>query len=282
MNTDQAITLLATSYVSKEILLKFLGPSAEFYGYELKNCNELLVKKIKEIFQKSIKKIGLLIDKPYKIPYKVIKEVITNADAIEDELLIEYYSGLLASSRTENRRNDMAMSLLVLLKGLSTYTIRSHYIFYKICYLIFHGAKGNIEMRTESEKFKIFIPFEVYFHAMDLSEENPSKIFSHCINSLAQHDLIEMNYSAGPKLLLSKNYPSIDFETDGIIVAPSPKGIELFLSVYGHGNNLIEDFFSLVFDDSEFPTIEILNGFRKLHNEQNKENLDLVEESIKV
>jgi hypothetical protein len=73
-----------------------------------------------------------------------LKEILENGAWCEEELQVEYFGGVLASSRTGISRDDRGAYFTSLISRLSTYQLRSHYIFYHLFKKIFDGEDINI------------------------------------------------------------------------------------------------------------------------------------------
>jgi hypothetical protein len=85
---------------SKEIIVKILGPTAEYIGGELRSYTEKGAANLRRIFTNTEKKLGARLDQPGQVPPKVLKNVLNEGYFCEDELAAEYFGGVLASSRS--------------------------------------------------------------------------------------------------------------------------------------------------------------------------------------
>jgi len=61
-----------------------------------------------------------------------LKNVFDEGKYCEDDLSKEYFAGVLASSRTKDGKDDRGMTNAKLVSNLSSYQIRTHYIFYTL------------------------------------------------------------------------------------------------------------------------------------------------------
>lgn len=206
------------------------------------------------------KKLGEEINNSNSVPPRVAKEVFDNGGMCDDDFLVEYYSGLLASSRTGIDRDDRVISLLSLLKTMSTYQIRTHYIIYTIFRSLFLGREINIQIAVNAEKLVTFIPIDVYIKAMDFNDfEDIGGIISHCIHLISLNNLISNNFYFGTKEFLLEQYPNnLNIKGEGFIVAPSPIGSELFLSIHGLRDCGASDIFSNKYSQLETRVSDII------------------------
>ncbi len=101
---------VAVGIASKEIITRFLGPTAEYLGEELKNSVEKCNINLNDIFQKAVRKSGERLNEEALVNPRVLKSVVTDGSYCDDDTLKEYYAGILASSRTTNATNDIGVS----------------------------------------------------------------------------------------------------------------------------------------------------------------------------
>lgn len=224
--------VLATSlYVSKDLIQKLLGPSVEYLGQEVR---DVLKRNLSKILNKAINKVGEDIDKPGVVPPRVIKEVYDSGAYCEDDLSQEYYAGLLATSRGKNIKDDLLVPLLDILKGLSSYQIRMHYLVYWHISKIFRSSKLNIGIGSDRYKMQIFIPFETAAIGLNVRDRKDwNDIVDHSLLGLETKDLIEKENTFSGKADFITEQTNVIVSNPGIVVAPSLLGAELFLRSLG-------------------------------------------------
>ena len=223
------------AYLGKDGLQKLLGPTADYLGGELQEFTKKRVENIGKIFSKAEEKLGDSIESPGQVPPKVLKTVINEGSYCDDEIAVDYFGGILASSRTDLGRDDRGARIAKILDGMSTYQIRSHYVIYSLIKKIFSdcGYKYNLEDRP---KMELFIPMNVYIASMQFDQKELQQfgsILNHALFGLNNDDLIE-GFQYGPLDHVKKHFP--DASSDGILVSPSAFGAELYLWGYGKGN----------------------------------------------
>jgi len=239
------------AYLSKDGLNKLLGPTAEYLGEGLKEFTMKRIENIGRIFKKGTSKLGQRIERPGKVPPKVLKGVINEGSYCENELASEYFGGVLASSRTTIDRDDRGASILKTVDGLSTYQIRTHYLIYNAIRKLFFGSgyHFNIEDRP---KMEIFIPLEAYKTAMKISPEENKQfhpLLSHSFFGLHNEALIE-NFRYGSVKTMLKFYKKAT--TAGIVCTPSAFGAELYLWAHGLGDKT----YNYILVAPDFPSIK--------------------------
>lgn len=226
------------AYLGKDGLQKLLGPTADYLGGELQEFTKKRIENVGKIFSKAEQKLGENINYPGQVPPKVLKTIVNEGSYCEDSVAVDYFGGILASSRTELGRDDRGARIAKILDGMSTYQIRSHYIIYSLIKKKFKdsGYQYNIEDRP---KMQLFIPMNVYVASMQFDEKELqqfSAIINHALFGLSNDDLIE-SFQYGPKDYIQKHFP--EATCDGILVSPSAFGAELYLWGYGEGNRAL-------------------------------------------
>lgn len=237
------------AYLGKDGLSKLLGPTAEYLGSELQEFTKKRIENIGKIFSKAEIKLGSDINKPGRVPPKVLKTIINEGSYCEDAVAVDYFGGILASSRTELGRDDRGGRIAKILDGMSTYQIRTHYIIYSFIRKIFHNS-GYVFNMEDRPNMELFMPWNSYILSMQFDQKEKNQLISilnHSFFGLSSDDLIE-TFQYGPKEHITKYYGKA--EDGGIIVQPSALGAELYLWGYGKGdkelsyainNDLIQD-----------------------------------------
>jgi hypothetical protein len=229
------LTILGTALGSKDLVIKILGPTADYLGTGMREWTERGVQNIGRVFENARKKLGDRIETPGAVPPKVLKGIISEAPFCDDELAAEYFGGVLASSRSGVSRDDRGAAFAALVGRLSAYQIRAHYFFYSLVRILYEGIAENIGAQQGREKLKTFIPIQTFGTAMEFGPgEKGDVLLSHVMFGLAREALIESSFNYGPLPDIRSYYPEAD--TSGIVISPSALGVELFLWAHGRGD----------------------------------------------
>jgi len=238
-------TLLAV-YGGKEALQKLLGPSLKSFGLEFKSFTEYALANLTNIFNKAIRNVGDEIESEGCIHPRVLKGVIQEGAFTDDDVSQEYFAGVLASSRTTNTMDDKGAYFISLLSRLTTFQIRSHYIFYTLFANLLKDCVFSPTNDRTMKQCRIYIPDESLHDALQpgcyLDE-----ISSHIIYGLLREDLVYECVSGDQKHLrmgLELDYESITGGRSGFFVSPKSIGAELYLWAIGHGEIPPQYFFS--------------------------------------
>ena len=239
MDVGTALVLAGGATASKDLLIKLLGPTADYLGEGTKSNIQKSYDNIYKIINHSIKLLGPKIETKGEVSPRILKHIINEGAYCEDELASEYFGGVLASSRTNESKDDRGLSYLAVVSNMSTYQIKTHYIFYSIIEKLFKSQNLSCSINADCEKMEVFLPYNVYSESMGLNEGD-SHLLSHCMAGLSRLNLIT-KYAYGSKEHISKYYPEANSE--GILFTPSHFGAELYLWVHGYSNILVNNFF---------------------------------------
>lgn len=247
------LTILGTAVGGAKVVEKILGPTAEYVGQQLKEWTEKKVKNTANIFKNAEKKLGDKINQDGNVSPKVLKGILEDGAWCEEELQVEYFGGVLASSRSGVTRDDRGAYYTDLISRLSTYQLRTHYLLYHSIKNHFNGQDININDGNVWRDLELFFPNETYYYAMDFSKEeadNWGNLLSHSLWGLNKEDLIS-DFFSGNLEHIKKKFPLAD--KDGVLMSPTKIGVELFMWAYGLGQSSPNDFFkeSVVFNNDQ-------------------------------
>lgn len=248
-DTGTGMIALGVALGGKDILIKMLGPTAEYLGNGMKDFATQRIENVKNIFSNASAKMGSNLDEEGSVPPKVLKGILDDGSFANDVLSVEYFGGVLASSKTPSGRDDRGAYFNALISRLSVYQLRCHYIFYHLFKRVFNGETTSFNSQHGSDLFKIFVPFDTYTAAMAFDENKETSvlwqyanILAHVMNGLAREGLIGSYYAYGGQKEMVPIFSGADWD-GGIIVTPTSQGAELFLWAYGKGKAPVHEFF---------------------------------------
>ncbi len=229
---------------SSPLMIKVLGPTAEYFGKGLHDITKKRVENLTKIFQKAEKKLNRRGSQKGSVPPRVLKYIMNEGSYVDNELTSEYFSGVLASSKSTISRDDRGISFLKKLSEMSNYEIRMHYILYSTYRQVFIDSKAiYLGQVSIAESFKVFIPINSLIKALALENgENISEILEHTIPLLRNRGFIGRSYLYGSKEYIQKE--NSRFNDAGLITSPSLLGAQLFLAAHGYIKTLAD----VVFD----------------------------------
>ncbi len=228
------------AYLAKDVVAKLLGPTADYLGTGLKDFTQHRIENIGKVLSNASKKLDSQLEKPGQVPPRILKAVINEASYCEDPLVLEYFGGVLASSRTESGRDDRGVRLAKVVDNLSVYQIRTHYLLYSTIATLFSYSGKRFGTSETRRQLQVFLPIQGYVDSMMFSQEewdNP-QILTHIWHGLFSDDLIEDQWRFGNQEALKKIFARAP--SPGIVCTPSALGAELFLWAFGYGDSPLE------------------------------------------
>lgn len=220
-----------TSKVSSNLLQRALGPTADVIGAALAQYTELRLFNTERIAAKAAKKSEARNRSGPANP-RVAHKVLEEGSYADDELLAEYFSGLLAASRTPSGRDDRAVFWTNVVGSLSTVQIRLHYALYREWAT---QLSGRTDINLDINEGRSAAAAEVaFFDAVCITEallptgqlsSTALPNFTHAVIGLVREGLIGPDYGWGSREATSRKespYPQLFW------TKPTAPGIELF------------------------------------------------------
>ena len=232
------------AYLAKDGVAKLLGPTAEYLGEGLRDFTQRRGESIGKMLSNACKKLGSQLEAPGQVPPRILKAVINDASFCEDPLMLEYFGGVLASSRTDDGRDDRGARLMKIVDNLSVYQIRTHYLLYSTIASLFSKSGKRLEFPEDRIQLQVFLPGTGYETSMMFSQkewDNP-QMMTHIWHGLSSDGLIENDWTFGSHEVIKKKFAKAS--EDGIVCQPSVMGSELFLWAFGYGASPIEHMLS--------------------------------------
>jgi hypothetical protein len=237
-------------------LQKVLGPVLSEIGEDLKN---LYARGRDMILAAAYRK--LRDDKgDKKANLRVARDVLWSGAFTDEEICAEYFGGILASSRTEDGKDDHAVQFVDIAKALSSKQLNLHYVVYHSLNKLLTAAGQPINVGLGSE----LEPQKVWFSAIELKQNLELRI--------------DTDFHVLHRRGLISDY-RIDFHDLGdrgkfpyVFVGPTSFGV-LFYAV---AHNNLDQWLSFDQTDfGEFPDISLPNYYaRKLEDLLKQLNLD--------
>ncbi len=250
------------SHLSSDRLDRLLGSTSDYLGVELQDFAQRRVDNVGRIFARAEAKLGEKINLPGQVPPKVLKTVLHEGSYADNDLAIEYFGGVLASSRTETGRDDRGARIAGIVDKMSSLQLRSHFLTYAAIASVFRKQPLTIGDPAQRELMRTFIPYAGWADAMELDDgerQNP-QLVSNIWFGLASDGLIGPTWYLGDTQSLKQVFS--DCPSDGVVCEPSIPGAELFLWALGNGDQsidtLITDELDLTFEGAPAPIEGVL------------------------
>lgn len=184
-------TAIVAAYLSKDGIEKVLGPTAAYLGNNIKDFVEKRHRAFDEIFTRAKKRLGKRIENPGTVPARVLKEIINDATYSEDNVTLEYYAGVLASSRTPSGSDDRGARIAKLISNMSSYQLRGHYLLYRAFVETFRGDPQSLDAQDGRNSAAIMIDFDALHRGLGLEDNHfDITIWQHILFGLERDALI--------------------------------------------------------------------------------------------
>lgn len=235
---------------SKDLLLKVLGPSADYLGEKTLGLTKKADINLNNIFKKAEQKLLPQKQKIGQVPHRVLGQVILNGSICDDEIEAEYFGGVLASSKSEISRDDRGATISALIGRLSAYDLRAHYLFYYSMKELYEGR--NVSTRDETGShyglnglltFFNIPSFHLSMGFSDAEMKNRNTIMATTLIKLANEGLLSSNIRSGPVSITSLDKFNPEINSEGYWVFPSLLGLDLFMWAHGYGGEDTDNFF---------------------------------------
>ncbi|MGH3462805.1 MAG: hypothetical protein ACRDP9_15190 [Kribbellaceae bacterium] len=249
------------------MILKLFGPSAEYLGEHWRSkLEERAQRNAGRVASRAIEKLGSRIDQPGEIPPRALRGILEEAQYSEDEVSVEYVSGVLASSRTPDGKDDRATSITATISRLSSFSLLAHYIWYTEIKRLLHDVDQPDIANLGLDRAQIFMPFSTFRGAVSDERANDTGNLMHAIHYLEKESLISVPaYGARHMIrnyLMSMTTQHVEAvpEEGGMILAPTLVGMDLYLWSQGLGGTTTYMFFDETFKPEPIPDVDIPEG----------------------
>lgn len=204
----KAATSSEAAAASARLWERFLGPTADVLGSHLANWTEKRLENVGRIARKAQAKNA---GRDGAVNPRVAKQILDDGSYSDDEMMAEYYSGILAASKSPDGRDDMGLPWTSLVSSLSSFQVRMHYILYRSWALLLEGQTSEelwlgVGRRRQTIRFELV---ELVTAIGWKPEMNMGALLGHCVSGLIRTGLLDENYAWG---VLEPNDRAREFE----------------------------------------------------------------------
>lgn len=228
------------AYLSKDGVTRLLGPSADYLGGELKDLVQKSQRNLASVFQRAERKCGPKLEEDGAVNPRVLKHIYDEARFSDDDLLAEYFAGVLASSRTKDGKDDRGVYYSQIVKALSVYQTRMHYFFYYLMWLHSKGSSIDLNDYYGRQKLTLVVPASVYEGTFGVAEEQEEMgIITHSLAGLGPSAVSSLFTVVAEKLsyellgAVKKEHLANFQEQNGVYIAHDSMGCPRYV---GRGN----------------------------------------------
>ncbi|MDQ0642046.1 hypothetical protein [Microbacterium murale] len=230
------------------LLSRLLGPSADVIGEDW--ADRLRQKNMTRLLKKTEKLAAGKEDPGWAQP-RVANAVFEAAQYANDEIVTDYLSGVLASSREPDGGTDDALPWSSLVSRLSALQLRIHYVLYLNLRQVLSASEDHQHL-YDFESKEVAIPMREFLSAVGLDpDQSDFQRFADALQGLMQEDLVH-DFAYGPRDFFTerdaKTFPPLDlpgmpdkrrvFEppyVDALLIHYSQFGVQFFLWGVGMG-----------------------------------------------
>lgn len=221
---EQLTFSVATAVTAKPLLERLLGPSFDYAG---KAMADLLArygnKNVRTIFRVAAARVDeLMLDRG--VSPRVLKAVIEEGCFADDSVTQEYFAGLLAASFSGDISDDEAVTFVNIVRNLTAAQIKFHHMMYSLKRVIFNPP--HFRALPADVDGEMFIPHDIIQIQTGASSVAMRR---NIVRGLAHERLIAAEFKTDALAFDPAEQGSID----GVIVAGTSIGAELFLWVHG-------------------------------------------------
>lgn len=225
------------SDISHHMFSVLFGETALYVGEEVDRMPERRRANVARICTMALKRLGDRVSDPGMVPPRVIGCLLTDGSYCQDRLASEYWAGLIVCSRTVNPSDDRVVRRLKTLARLSTYQVRTHYLFYATLRCLLMAARDPATVDFESKRYRMatFIPAYPYLQAMGFNDNEAGKMSVLASDTLVGlgMDLLLDGSNTGTSDYLNRFFKTSVIKDEGIVFAPSLLGVQMFLWAFG-------------------------------------------------
>lgn len=233
MQLETGLAIIGGAIASRDVLVKVLGPTADYVGGELKNLVQRCNVNLSEVFASSLRKGAEQISG--SVDARTAKSIFDDAAYCDDGLIKDYYGGLLCGAKSEDG-DDTAFSYVSILKGMSRHQVKTHFLIYALLHKSIAGALPSITVEEERNKVRLVIDLDRYFAFINQDQGDGEATINHVVSGLLRSGLIGQFFQYGTPEFINSRTPDLNVKTPSLVVCPSILGVELFLWAAGIRN----------------------------------------------
>lgn len=208
------------------LVSRVLGPSADVLGVALAGWTQRRVENVSSIARRAERKSH---GRQGTVNARVAHQVMDDGSYVDDEVMAEYYAGILASSKSPDGRDDMGQPWVALVSTLSSAQIRLHYVLYRAWAR--HLAGTSIRLTHGDGRREAFLRADIgdVLAAIGSINTDVNGVLNHSVSGLVRSGLLSEDYSWGPPQDHASPWRS------ELVVIPTPAGMDLYGWAIGNG-----------------------------------------------
>lgn len=220
------------------IVKRVLGPSADSIGETLKRWVEKRTENVGRVLENAASKLDSGPDERGAVPLRVAARLLEEGSYCDDDIMVEYLGGVLASARTTVGRDDRGARWVALVTSMSSYAIRLHYVAYTAAQICLRTHPVVVEWGNESDyqQLTFVVAANELTVSMEFDEsEDPEDIVPETMFELAREGMIT-NWTYCPPKDFERRYNRTSPPGGAFTFHPTSVGIQLLAWAHGKGS----------------------------------------------
>lgn len=236
MDVGTGLAALGSAQVSKDVIVRMLGPTADYIGEGVRGWSERRIRNVRVVLGLAAEALGDELDMPGAVNVRALRNILQEAEVAEDELMQQYLAGLLAWSRRHDDSDDRGAGLALVIARLSAYELRLHYCVYDAARqaLVRSRISGTLLWRAGDRDS---------YARMFIAEEELGPVFGHeddlyipsirqAAGALLRERLLDLGVYGDVRDLSAVASPYLDLQS-GLVFQLSRMGEALFAAAHG-------------------------------------------------
>lgn len=213
------------------ILKRVLGPAADEIGEALGRYTAKRVGNVGRIVE-TADRVSSTRGRSGDVHPRTAHSVLESGSYCDDEVIVDYLGGVLASGRTPGGRDDRAVTWSSLITSLSAFQVRAHYLLYT-SWVAMAARNPGINLATRDRSLILYVDEQEFLERLaEVQDDVPQRaLLTHVLGGLGRADLINPNsWGFGPSTeQIQSSNPELSLPYDRALwCLPSESGIELW------------------------------------------------------
>jgi hypothetical protein len=214
----------------------YSAPPADALGQALARWVEARTQNVGRIIENADKKLGARRELPGSVPMRVAGRILEEGSYCDDDLVVEYLGGVLASSRSGISRDDRGARWVSLVTSMSAYEIRLHYLLYRVTHDLFRGMDHVVDWANDtSAAYRVIVYWRDLRDAMDFVDSevaSAADIVNEAMFALVRLGLV-LRWRLADARIFDTRYDTRVHPDGALMFVPSAIGVQLFMWAHG-------------------------------------------------